>query len=179
MYAHAHTHNLLISRHCFFIPNPFLLYFFFPLLVFSPLFLSHLCLLSNLPLHIYSLSVSCVHVSALLHSLVRLKPAPGVLVGSEDESEEEVMPVTLLPCQWKEHQKRKAAAMEVAEAHEFGKEMLKALSPLTHKQMNLETAMHRGSNNCLMMFEEKDCVYHSINMGPDTRTTTSDKRGTS
>ena len=47
-----------------------------------------------------------------------------MLVGSEDESDEEDMPVTSLSCQWKPPRKRKAAAMEVAEArfekHEFG-----------------------------------------------------------
>ena len=44
------------------------------------------------------LSASCVHVSALLHALVALKPAERSHPLSDDDSDEDAVPVTSLPC---------------------------------------------------------------------------------
>ena len=43
------------------------------------------------------LSACCVHVSALLHALVALKPSNGFLLS--DENDEESVPVTSQPCE--------------------------------------------------------------------------------
>ena len=51
------------------------------------------------------LPVSCVHVSALLHALVALKPAEHSHPLSDD-SDEEAVPVASVPCWWKQPKKR-------------------------------------------------------------------------
>ncbi len=61
------------------------------------------------------LSASCVHVSALLHALVALRP--GTLPGNDEaESDEECQPCTSVSCQWKPPKKRKSMAMQVSTA---------------------------------------------------------------
>lgn len=71
------------------------------------------------------LSASCVHVSALLHALVALKPAERSHPLSDDDSDEDAVPVTSLPCRWKQPKKRKSNAMEIStakfEKYEYGK----------------------------------------------------------
>ena len=73
------------------------------------------------------LSASCVHVLALLHALVALKPAEHSHLLLEDDSDEEMVPVTSLPCQWKQPKgcKLNAILMEMStaqfEKHVYGK----------------------------------------------------------
>ena len=68
-----------------------------------------------------------MHVSALLHTLVALKPGkPDILCSdNEEESDDESPPVTSLLCQWKPPRKRKVAAMQVSvaefEKYEYGR----------------------------------------------------------
>lgn len=77
-------------------------------------------LLLSTYMYMYSLSASCVHVSALLHALVALKPT--VIMQEDEDSDEESPPVTSLPCQWKPPRKRREAAMQVSQAQfEYGK----------------------------------------------------------
>ena len=71
------------------------------------------------------LSASCVHVSALLHALVALKPAEHSHPLLDDDSDEEMVPVASLPCQWKQPKGHKSNAMEMStaqfEKHVYGK----------------------------------------------------------
>ena len=73
-------------------------------------------------MYMYSLSASCVHVSALHDALVALKPT---VVTQDDENSDEECPVTSLLCQWKPPRKCKEAAMQVSQAqferHDYGK----------------------------------------------------------
>ena len=86
-------------------------------------------------------SASCTHISALLHALVsmtasqfQLQPTAGIpeadLLGTDDET----VPVTSQPCQWKQPRKRKESTMPLAEApfekHVYGKENKRKLKPL-------------------------------------------------
>ena len=65
-----------------------------------------------------------LHVSALLHALVALKPGKQCCE-TEEESDEESQPVISLSCQWKPPRKRKASALQVSvaefEKHEYGR----------------------------------------------------------
>ena len=81
------------------------------------LYALYMCILTMFSLysHEYRLSASCIHVSALLHALVALTPS--VHTRGEEDSDDENLPITSLPCQWKPPRKRKAAAMQVSEAH--------------------------------------------------------------
>ena len=45
------------------------------------------------------LSASCVHVPVLLHALVAMKPGMSSCLSGEDDSDNDIAPVTLLPCQ--------------------------------------------------------------------------------
>ena len=71
------------------------------------------------------LSASCVHVLVLLHALVALKPAEHSHPLLDDDSDEEKVPVTSLPCQWKQPKGHKSNAMEMStaqfEKHVYGK----------------------------------------------------------
>ena len=63
----------------------------------------------------YRKSVTCTHVSALLHALVamtptHLKPGPSRCDVDED------LPVTSYPCQWKEPRKRKQSNLNISDA---------------------------------------------------------------
>ena len=60
-----------------------------------------------------------MHISALLHALVALKPGTQYCE-TEDESDEESLPVTSISCQWKPPKRRKVSAMQVSTA-EFEK----------------------------------------------------------
>ena len=71
------------------------------------------------------MSASCVHVSALLHALVALKPGHDMHCDDSDMDSDEEQPCTSTLCQWKRPRKRKSAAMQVEKAefekHEYGR----------------------------------------------------------
>ena len=73
----------------------------------------------------YRLSASCVHVSALLHALVSLKPSSKIHDQAlSDDSEDDVL------------KKRKASALRISDAtfekHEYGKERKYPLQDIQH-----------------------------------------------
>ena len=82
-------------------------------------------------------SASCTHASALLHALVSLT-APQFQVQPTDlpgvNSDEEAIPVTSRPCQWKPPKKRKESTMKMAEApfvkHVYGRERKRTVQAL-------------------------------------------------
>lgn len=79
----------------------------------------------------FRLSASCVHVSALLHALVALKPGVqscGAEEESDVDSDEDSTPVTSLLCQWKPPKKHKATAMQVSMAEFENMNMVKLRS---------------------------------------------------
>ena len=68
----------------------------------------------------YRKSASCTHVSALLHALVAMAPTqfPEASTSNVDPDEEEdVLPVTSYPCQWKPPRKRKESNLKMSEAN--------------------------------------------------------------
>ena len=77
-----------------------------------------------------SLSASCVHVSAVLHYLVGLKghhfmtPSQQETSDSENEDDQQPLPVTSFQCQWKQPRKRKESNLRISEValkkHQFG-----------------------------------------------------------
>ena len=77
-----------------------------------------------------SLSASCVHVSAVLHYLVGLKghhfmtPSQQETSDSENEDNQQPLPVTSFQCQWKQPRKRKESNLRISEVafkkHQFG-----------------------------------------------------------
>ena len=77
----------------------------------------------------YSLSATCVHVSAILHALVSItsssQPNPSSVVNVENESDTVVSPTSLLNS-WKPPRKRKESTMMMSQAkfekHVYGKE---------------------------------------------------------
>lgn len=72
-------------------------------------------------------SACCTHVSALLHALAALTPTsfPSEERGSNLTNNEEAIPVTSLPCQWKAPRKRKDSTMQLSqldfEKHVYGR----------------------------------------------------------
>ena len=65
--------------------------------------------------HLYRLSASCTHVSALLHALSALRPMPFPSPASSSVGSEDVEPVTSFPCMWKQPKKRKASNMKISD----------------------------------------------------------------
>ena len=71
----------------------------------------------------YRKSASCTHVSAVLHALAGLNPAPFQLqppfpsATDEPDDDEEVVPVTSLPCVWKQPKGRKDSSLLVSQTH--------------------------------------------------------------
>ena len=63
-------------------------------------------------------SASCTHVLALLHALASLtSPQFSLAPSNSDECpDEEVLPITSLPCRWKPPKKRKESTMPMSEA---------------------------------------------------------------
>lgn len=106
----------------------------FPLLHVNVLqgtfFLPKLSPLSS-SLYSYRKSASCTHVSAVLHALCALAPAafqvqPNSSNASRDEGgDDENIPVTSLPCQWRAPKKRKESTLAISEArfekHDYAK----------------------------------------------------------
>ena len=99
-------------------------------------------------------SASCTHVSALLHALMSLTAPQFQLQQSELEShdvlhscDEETVPVTSRPCQWKAPKKRKESTMAMSEAsfikHEYGREKKTTVEPL--ENFDLRPVDFRGS----------------------------------
>lgn len=79
------------------------------------------------------LSASCVHVSALLHALVAMKPSNQDPVSTDDDSQDEATPCTSVLCAWNVP-KEPALKMSdtVFEKYEFGK-------PRKYKMLEMET----------------------------------------
>ena len=52
-------------------------------------------------------SASCTHISALLHALAAMTPVPFPVASSSipDDEDADSVPITLLPCQWKQPRK--------------------------------------------------------------------------
>ena len=69
---------------------------------------------------IHRKSASCTHVSALMHALVAMTQSEfklqQVVPMSRAEDEEEALPITSYPCQWKPPKKRKESNMQMSEA---------------------------------------------------------------
>lgn len=67
-----------------------------------------------------------MHISALLHALVALKPGTQYC-----ETDEESLPVTSMSCQWKPPKRRIVSAMQVStaefEKYEYGKTNIQSL----------------------------------------------------
>ncbi len=82
---------------------------------------------------LFSKSASCTHISALLHALVsmtasqfQLQPTESPEALSLARGDDDDVPVTSRPCQWKAPRKRKESSMPMAEApfekHVYGRE---------------------------------------------------------
>ena len=83
------------------------------------------------------MSASCVHVSALLHALVSLKPSSKIHDQAlSDDNEDDGTPCTSTLCAWKVPKKRKASALRISDAtfekHEYGKERKYLLQDIQH-----------------------------------------------
>ena len=74
-------------------------------------------------------SASCTHVSAVLHALAAINPMSFQLrpnfLPADESGDEDLIPVTSLPCQWKRPRIRKESTMPISEAtfekHDFAK----------------------------------------------------------
>lgn len=80
-------------------------------------------------------SASCTHISALLHALVALTPVPFPVPSSvPDDEDAESVPVTSLPCQWKQPRKRKESNLKMSDAtfekHVYGQTKKVKLLPI-------------------------------------------------
>ena len=81
----------------------------------------------SIPTHmLYRESASCTHISALLHALVALRPGPPPTAAGDSEEDDEGLPVTSYPNQWKPPRKRKQSNLKFAdvtfEKHTYGRE---------------------------------------------------------
>jgi hypothetical protein len=81
-------------------------------------------------------SASCTHVSAVLHALCALAPAtfPVQATSASDEGDNDEVPVTSLPCQWKAPKKRKESVLPISEArfekHDYAHPVKKSVRQL-------------------------------------------------
>lgn len=81
-------------------------------------------------------SASCTHVSAVLHALCALAPAtfPVQATSASDEGDNDEVPVTSLPCQWKAPKKRKESVVPISEAtfekHDYAHPVKKSVRQL-------------------------------------------------
>ena len=84
------------------------------------------------------LSVSCVHISAILHTLVAFNPSPqpdpSTLVSSDSTDQASAVPVTSLLNSWKPPRKRKESTMTMSDAsfqkHTYGRQPKHQMLPL-------------------------------------------------
>ena len=82
----------------------------------------------SLSLTFCRLSASCTHISALLHALVAMTPTEFLQQPSASTSgdDNESLPCTLYPCQWKQPKKRKESNLRMGDAvfekHVLGRE---------------------------------------------------------
>lgn len=98
------------------------------------------------------LSASCVHVSALLHALVAIKPCNLQDHSSSGGSEDEEPPCTSILCAWNVPKKRKESALKISDTtfqkYEYGK-------PKKYQMLEMETfdprpEMYRGQAKTLL-----------------------------
>lgn len=73
-------------------------------------------------------SASCTHVSAVLHALCALAPAAFQVqpsISATEDCDDDTVPVTSLPCQWRAPKKRKESTLHIAETifekHDYAK----------------------------------------------------------
>ena len=74
----------------------------------------------------YRKSASCTHIFALLHALAAMTPVPFPIAPRlPDDEDSECVPVTSLPCQWKQPRKRKESNLKMSDAtfqkHVYGR----------------------------------------------------------
>ncbi len=94
-------------------------------------------------------SASCTHMSALLHALVAMSPAkfhlqPGLPAINEED--EEALPVTSYPCQWKEPRKRKESTLPMSQAH-FEKHVKRKRTVRPVEDFDPRPEKYRGTAN--------------------------------
>ena len=125
----------------------------------------------------YRKSASCTHVSALLHALVSLTAPQFQLQPSELESQdvlhscdEETVPVTSRPCQWKAPKKRKESTMAMSEASFIKHEYCVVFFPLyglyngdgcSILQPFRKNEMLTSSYCCLLYLLERPSLYYN------------------
>ena len=143
----------------------------------------------------YRKSASCTHVSALLHALVSLTAPQFQLQPSELESQdvlhscdEETVPVTSRPCQWKAPKKRKESTMAMSEVsfikHEYGREKKRTVEPLEDfdprpVEFRGSASEHlpdlldkiRGEQLCIsLLFDKSFCYWDNSTTAPSNPT---------
>lgn len=100
------------------------------------------------------LSASCVHVSALLHALVAVKPCKlQDHASSDEESQDESNPRTSVLCSWNVPKKRKESALRMSdttfEKHGFGTK--RKYNMLEMETFDPRPEKYRGRGQSLML----------------------------
>lgn len=102
--------------------------------------------------NVHRLSASCVHVSALLHALVAIKPCNVHGDSSSGDSQDEATPCTSALCVWNVPKKRKVSALKMSEAtfkkYEFGKQ--KKYNMIEMETFDPRPEKYRGQVQSLM-----------------------------
>ena len=134
-------------------------------------------------LHYYRKSVSCTHISALLHALVAITPVSFPVASNIPEDEDpEPVPVTSLPCQWKPPRKRTKSNFKMSDAtfekHIYGRTKKAKLLPIEnydprpeeyrnkidiHMQKFLSAVRGKGLGVSLLMDPSTRCWGESTN----------------